>query len=109
MDINNLLGNSNIFSFIYYSGTILAAVFFAGWWLNTKLKTICAENNAELEKTMQALTARIDKLEKDYIPMTRYESDLQDLKSLITNLQIDMKAGLVNLTTRIDLLMTKGV
>lgn len=88
--------------------SVIAGVFWAGFYFNKRIKEACAEQNRDVEDNVIKLTTRIEKLETEYVPVQRYERDLEDLKTSIKDLHGDMKSSMSSLTGRIDLFMTKG-
>jgi hypothetical protein len=109
-NIQNMVGNSSIASFVYYLGLTVISVFIAGWFLSGRLRSICKENNGELEKRISDMEARLTKHETESVKTAAYEKDMKNVVEFIKEIKDDVKDGFTSVTTRIDnlsLLFTK--
>lgn len=108
MDLSNIVGLTGIPAFLYYSFMIVIAVFFAGWFLNSKLRHICEDNQKELENTVQEMLKRVDTLERDTLKVSTYQEGMSNVCKLIQEVKHDMKDNFNSLSRRIDeLLLSK--
>ena len=105
MDLSNIVGLSGLPAFIYYSSMIIAAVFFAGWFLNGKLRHMCEDNQKGLEDAMEQLKARVDTLEKDTIKTAVYQEGMSNVCKLISEVRHDIRENFNSLSGRIDTLL----
>lgn len=103
-NISSLVNNSSLASFAYYSGAIILAVFFAGWFLNSRLHKICAENSKDLEINVKEIEIRLGLLEKEAVKVYTYEKDMEKVIKLVHEIKDDVKDGINSVTARIDTL-----
>lgn len=99
-------------SFIYYGSVVLsviAAVFLAGWFFNTKLKGLCSDSISNVKDELTKAVARIQKLEDEAIRTTDHQKDITMIVGLITQLQKDFKDGFTEVSRRIDTLLLNTV
>lgn len=102
MDLSNVVGLTGLPAFLYYSSIVLITVFFSGWYLNSKLRKICQDNNVELESAVKVLEARILKQETETLKMAEYTRDMASVCESIKEIKKDVKDGFAALTLRID-------
>lgn len=107
MDLSSITGTTGVPAMIYYSGMILIAVFFAGWFLNTKLKSLCEDNNRERDDKMREFEARLAKHESETLRVQEYNRDMNNIADSMKEIKQDVKDGFAALTLRIDNLSLK--
>lgn len=95
-------GLSNISVFAGGAFTLLIGIFALGYNLNAKIKYTCSEELKGVSAVMLEFSSRLDKLEAQAVPLTRYERDLSDLKTLIREIKTEVQQGLATVSGRID-------
>lgn len=105
----NIIGTSGIPALFYYGFMAIASVFLSGWFLKTKLAAICEENNKGIEEKMQALIARVARLEEEAVRKEQHDKEMSALSNTLSDIQRDVREGFANQATRIDALFASRV
>lgn len=94
-NLSNIVQSNGFAATIYYIGATIAAIFCAGYYIRAKLESIASEAIVSLEK-------RVTILETDTLRKPEYEKDLKILTNTLQDLRQDVRAGIINLTSRLD-------
>jgi len=108
MDLSNIVGINGLPAAVYYGALILITVFFAGFYLKSKLAKLCAETNTELETRMKILEDKLKQHEADTIKVSTYEKDMANVKDLFIDIKRDIREGFIAVNTRIDTILQKA-
>lgn len=96
MDVGNVINLAGGFSTaIYTTGGILGTIFGSGWYINGRLKKFISESTDGIMK-------RVEKLEAESVRINQHERDMNQLSSMLQNMETKLLSGFTALTQRID-------
>lgn len=109
MDVlTGVISLTSLPGFIYYGFLVVLGVFLSGFYLKSRLATLCKDSNEQLENKVNELTTRLKEHEKQTITIPEYNKDMLAVRALISDIKEDVRLGFGALNSRIDALLIAG-
>ncbi len=98
----------NILAILTFLGGI-SAVFLSGFFINSRIRAVIAEETSELRGEVIEMQKRLKEHEDNAVPVKRYEREITNLCELIKDLRAVIDDRFDTLTSRIDTVVNHRV